>query len=184
MQTGVRAAFGGKHPTMGTHNALLSLGNRMYLEILAPDPDAPQVTGMLSGVKDLKQPRLFTWAAATSQIELAEERLRKAGFKTSSVQPGSRKRPDGSVLRWKTLKLTDVSDPVVPFLIEWDSEAMHPSVDSPPGCELESFAIEHPEPEKLNAIFQSMAVRITINRSASSRLIAVLNTLAGRVQLA
>ena len=37
-RTGVHAAFGGVHSGRGTHNALLPLGPRCYLEILAPDP--------------------------------------------------------------------------------------------------------------------------------------------------
>src|ERR1700688_3131779 len=60
--TGIRAAFGGVHPGRGTQNALLSLGTRRYLEIIAPDlkqsgtPQYPVIT-------KLTEPRLIGWAA-------------------------------------------------------------------------------------------------------------------------
>src|ERR1700736_1980742 len=51
-RTGVRAAFGGVHPGRGTRNALLSLGERRYLEIMAPDP-AQQVTLQIPRLREL-----------------------------------------------------------------------------------------------------------------------------------
>ena len=37
---GVTPEPGGRHPHMGTHNALLKLGPDSYLEVLAVDPEA------------------------------------------------------------------------------------------------------------------------------------------------
>ncbi|HEY3555130.1 MAG TPA: VOC family protein, partial [Casimicrobiaceae bacterium] len=37
---GVRPVPGGKHATMGTHNALVGLGPGAYLEVIAIDPQA------------------------------------------------------------------------------------------------------------------------------------------------
>jgi Glyoxalase-like domain len=37
---GVTIPFGGAHPLMGTHNHLLRLGETLFLEVIAPDPNA------------------------------------------------------------------------------------------------------------------------------------------------
>ena len=39
---GVEPPKGGAHPQMGTHNHLLRLGEDVFLEVIAVDPDAPQ----------------------------------------------------------------------------------------------------------------------------------------------
>ena len=42
--TGVVARPGGRHATMGTHNALVRLGPKTYVELIAIDPDATPPT--------------------------------------------------------------------------------------------------------------------------------------------
>src|SRR5579863_666599 len=61
--TGVRAAMGGVHPGRGTQNALLSLGTRRYLEIIAPDPAQHTDNALAAKVQSLTEPRLVGWAA-------------------------------------------------------------------------------------------------------------------------
>src|SRR5207302_6978184 len=94
--TGVRPAVGGVHPGRGTRNALLSLGERRYLEIIAPDPaqaEVPDVYGLLR----LDEQRLVTWAAHPGDIKALAAQLAKAGIAAEGPTPGSRKRPDGKL---------------------------------------------------------------------------------------
>jgi hypothetical protein len=54
--TGVTAVYRGAHPGRGTHNALLSLGEGKYLELLAPNPREPvssPMTAELSRYREL-----------------------------------------------------------------------------------------------------------------------------------
>jgi hypothetical protein len=99
-RTGVRAVIGGSHPGVGTHNALLSLGGRQYLEIIAPDPEQTQLAARYQRLKALDTPRLITWAAATGNIEATATRCRAARLEVLGPNPGARQRPDGKMMRW------------------------------------------------------------------------------------
>lgn len=67
-KTGIRARFGGKHPGRSTHNALLSLGGRQYLEIIALDPEQPDAPGLnFPQLEGLSEPRLIAWAVWLSR---------------------------------------------------------------------------------------------------------------------
>ena len=104
--TGVRAMYGGLHPGRGTQNALLSLGHRCYLEILAPDPRQPALS-WFQHLPELAEPRLVGWMAHVEDIEALAERLRGRGVEFEGPHESSRVRPDGRELRWKLLRLAD-----------------------------------------------------------------------------
>src|SRR5437899_3259996 len=61
-KTGVRATLGGVHLGRGTRNALLSLGERRYLEIIAPDSSQGQVVHFPQ-ILGMTEPRLIVCAA-------------------------------------------------------------------------------------------------------------------------
>jgi hypothetical protein len=118
---GVRATAGGQHPGRGTRNFLLSLGSTTYFEIIGPDPDqpAPSVPRTF-GIDGLSEARIVTWAAHGSDLSRVVQDAAGRGITLGPVSDGSRKRPDGVLLRWQfSSPLTVVADGIVPFFIDW-----------------------------------------------------------------
>lgn len=136
---GVEPGQGGRHPTMGTHNRLLRIDgigfDRVYLEILAVDPEAKapgraRWFGMDSVNVDAG-PRLIHWVARTPRIEQPLEALRAGGIDAGAVITASRETPEG-LLQWRISVREDgalMMSGVVPTLIEWG--ARHPTTSMP-----------------------------------------------------
>src|ERR1700726_2652234 len=95
--TGVRAAYGGVHPGRGTRNALLSLGERKYLEIMAPDPAQHEIVHFPQ-IRAMTDPRLIGWAVHPPAIAAIAQQLLENKVEFKGPDDGSRKRPDGRVL--------------------------------------------------------------------------------------
>jgi len=173
-QTGVRAAIGGVHPGRGTRNALLALGPGHYLEVIAPDPAQTEIPAtraeLPAMLKQLTSPTLVDWAVHTSDIVKVAERWKKAGVAFQGPTPGSRARPDGKVLHWQTLNITDDRDGLIPFFIQWGAATVHPSVDAPKGCTLESFAVVSPESAALAAEFQKLGISVEVASGKTAHL--------------
>ena len=181
--TGIRATFGGVHSGRGTQNALLSLGERRYLEIIAPDPAQPGVKNPIaSNLHSLTEPRPIGWAAHPGSVSALAEKLRAGGIMFEGPTPGSRKRPDGKLLNWQTLSLADTASGLLPFFIEWGQDSVHPSIDAPKGCALLSFAAETPDPEKLAATLKTLNLDLSVKKSERPRLHAVISGPKGSLE--
>lgn len=122
---GVTPEPGGKHRWMGTHNLLLRIGEAMYLEVIALDPDAPPPKGPrwfeLDGTIARTTAGLTTWVAATNDIESA--------VLASNLSVGAIESMDRGEFNWLitipsggTLPLNGIA----PTLIQWLSEP-HPA---------------------------------------------------------
>lgn len=185
--TGVRPAVGGVHPGRGTRNALLSLGEMHYLEVIAPDPAQAGMKisreSTVNTLKGLTEPRIIDWAVHTNDITGVAERLRKAGVAFSGPTAGSRRRPDDRVLNWQTLNLDDDQDGLLPFFIQWSTDSVHPSVDAPSGCRLESFAVANFHHSELAATFRKLEVQVDVEKTEKPQIFALIIGPRGRLDL-
>jgi hypothetical protein len=130
---------------------------------------------------------LIAWAALTTDINAVAMRARAAGHQIFGPRDGSRARPDGKLLKWKTVGVLNKfglqSVEPVPFFIEWSADSAHPSQDSPKGCELQNFGIEHSDPENLIGVLKGLGIEAEVKEGSSVRLTARLQTSRGKVEL-
>ena len=135
---GVAPVPGGKHATMGTHNRLLRLGAREYLEIIAVDPDAPAPS----------RPRWFS-LDTPEMVELLEQgpALVHWVMRTDDIVRDAARCPDEleildlsrGAYRWRIGVPRDGHLPCgghCATLIQWEGN-MHPAANLPEsGCEI------------------------------------------------
>jgi hypothetical protein len=136
---------GGKHPLMGTHNRVMSLGPGRFLEVLAIDPDAPPPSRPRWFDLDApamrerlgKGPALVNWAVRTDDIG-----------RTVAAIPGERPEivaASRGELRWKIGVPADGSlaqQGVVPTVIQWQGRGAADLLPASP-CRLEMLVLRH-----------------------------------------
>jgi catechol 2,3-dioxygenase-like lactoylglutathione lyase family enzyme len=178
---GVRPVRGGAHPQWGTHNALMSLGRERYLELLAPDPNAPSAgranvagralfgmgAGASAGAGDgaaqeawlTAAPRLTTWMLHSRTIDPLLTAALHAGIDLGRVTAGSRMRADGTEISWEiAIPPARPLDGCVPWLIDWGWSA-HPSIAAPQGARLDWMEVVHPDPERVRRALDAVNCR-------------------------
>ncbi len=163
--TGIRPVLGGSHPGGRTQNALIALGPRQYLEILAPQAGAEVPEGL-----DLARVTPIGWASSTTDVAGTMAWLRSNGYETSTPRAGSRALPDGTILRWTTWGITDPNIVGAPFFIQWDVSSAHPATTSPGGCELHSLTITSPEREALSRLVNVLGLDVVVDGDPGSEL--------------
>lgn len=128
---GLQAVPGGRHPKVGTANMIVPLG-RQYLELIAiANPQEAAASRLGKRIPPaLDERRMFVdWALRTRDLNAMRNKLLGAGWDLPPIEEGSRRRPDGRVLHWRTQDVnTGQAQTAIPFVIEWDvPEGFHPS---------------------------------------------------------
>jgi hypothetical protein len=180
-KTGVRPVFGGVHPGRGTWNALASLGDGRYIEILAPNPQAPTASPRIDDLKAMDTLTPVGWALATTDLAAVDGRMRARGLRIAAVRAGSRALPDGSMLEWSTAGVIEPAHNWLPFFIQWANPGLQPAATSPGGCRLQAVALEDPNPDPLRAFFDAVGFDLPLTRAEQSRMTIVLQCPKGTV---
>ena len=181
---GVEPQAGGAHPTMGSHNLVLRLGARSYLEVIAIDPTASNpgrprwfALDQLSGDDS---PRLATWVARTSSLDATADRIPPYLGTIETMTRGS--------LQWRITIPADgglAHGGLIPSLIEWPSAAHPAATMRESGCSLSAFEAFHPAPEFLRKEFARFGLNDVLTLSALQTgtrpyLVAHIDTPSGR----
>ena len=176
---GVLATAGGQHPGRGTHNALISIGPKAYLEIIGPDPLQPEIRPVWFGIDNLTAPKLITWAVRVDDLESFVKEI----VPGTSVRSGSRKTLDGATLSWQ-LTEPQLLDGVglVPFLIDWGS-SRHPADSAIAGPRLVQLRLEHPQPDMIRQQLHSLQLEVAVQHGSSPALVALFEGAKGVIEL-
>lgn len=187
-QFGVTLAAGGKHPRMGTHNRLLKLGERFYLELIAIDPLAdapgrPRWFGLDHANLPADRPRLIHWVARSGDIV---DDVAASSEALGEILPMER-----GDYRWRITVPSDGHLPgggLVPTLIQWDVP-FHPAGRLPDAdCALMKLEGFHPQPVRIKNALDALglAARLDVHPCAAdepAQLVAYLRTPLGLIEL-
>ena len=115
---GLHTTYGGRHANGVTHMALLGFEDGSYLELIAP-----QKPGAVEGSDWARfmavNAGACAWAVAVGDIGSEVAKLKRTGIEVKGPFPGSRRRPDGTLLQWETARVGGgTPGATLPFLIQ------------------------------------------------------------------
>ena len=178
-ELGVEMQPGGEHVRMGTHNCLLKLGEKLYLEVIAANPAVPRPDRarwfQLDDADSIHVPRLATWVARTDDIRAAASASPVPLGKVESMRRGK--------FEWLMTVPDDGRLPLrglAPTLIQWPSEAHPADTLKDLGCSLIRLEGFHPQAEKVTRMLGSIGFEGEFPVSSGApRLVAHIQTPAG-----
>lgn len=156
---GVLVPRGGVHTTMGTHNHVMRLGEELFLEVIAINPDGPPpLKPRWFGLDDPsvrerldRSPAFLAWVVNTDDMDGLLESAPLSWGRATPVTRGD--------LSWRFALPADgrlLAGGMLPYAIQWDTP-FHPAQAMPDlGCRLLSLDIYHPYPEWLGAALDAV----------------------------
>ncbi len=177
---GFKPQTGGEHPRMGTHNLFLRLGDALFLEVIAINPDAQNPKRprwfTLDNIKPDTPATLKTWVIRTEDIYSSVENSAES---LGDIEPMSR--GDNN---WLFTIPKDGSlplDEAAPALIQWQFEK-HPALGlNDYGLSLHKLQVYLPDANRLEELLHTLNLmeKVEIVESEQTKIVATINTPQG-----
>ena len=168
-QIGTAFVDGGIHPRFGTRNFTAPLLNGQYIEVVCAldHPAAEQTTfGQAVSRKAAEGGGWLTWVFSVEDIAPFEKGIGRPAIE------GHRLRPDGTDLKWKQIGVKELlSEPELPFFIEWE-DGHHPSGVGSPVSSISEISFSNVNPLEKSIFandlkgslsFSNISIRVTNN---------------------
>lgn len=184
---GVDMPYGGVHVNMGTQNHLMQIGEEIFLEIIAINPDIePPKQPRWFGLDDpfvrqrlATQPTLLTWVVNTDNLD---KLIRQAMYSLGNSELIRR-----GELSWNFGLPDDgrlIAGGILPYAIEWHT-SKHPAANMADfNCSFHSLEIYHPYPAWLQSALVSIGALnlvkiIEVPQNETPYITASINTPSG-----
>jgi hypothetical protein len=183
---GVSAIVGGSHPGLGTCNALMKLGPRCYLEIMAPDPVQSEFEGTRPyGIDNLDGGQLAGWVAHQEDLMQFVQAAKSKGIELGEVIEASRATPEGKLLTWDMTYFTNVSAEamsVLPLFIDW-GKTPHPAFRCHDGAQLANLTIQYPNVSEIVPITEALELDVCVCEDSRPGIRVLIDCPNGQVEL-
>lgn len=175
--TGVKPVFGGIHPHSFTQNAIVSLENNSYIEIMAPRDDIDSIPNWIINKEKLYPMR---WAISTTNIKSTQNILSQHNISFSESRNGSRKTPNGDTLKWSSFRMQNTNARRLPFFISWNKTSIHPSINSPKGCTIKNMRL-YSTSKVFPAALREMGIQCEVIESTKDSIVLIVNSPKGEI---
>jgi hypothetical protein len=174
---GLELEPGGKHQRYSTHNRLLKLDHKIYIEVIAIDPDVdkPKTSRWFNLDKFSGAPRIINWVCRCDNLTKILNGFPKSVGEIISMERG--------FLTWDiTVSITGVLPfgGAHPSIIQWKKKVHPTSQLLEHNLSLDFLEITHPNAEELKTYLNSFSdSRIRIKQGSHVNFLAKINTPAG-----
>lgn len=184
--TGIRPTIGGRHLDQGTKNALVHMGDKCYLEILAIDKANTKMRkDRWMGVDRITRPRITRWCIQSRNL-LADKKIIQQYIKDmGKIDTGKRETQNGSLLSWQMiLPLSTPKVEIIPFMINWTDSDGHPTDSLLPGCKLIDIELHlNSEDSNRKQCMDSLFENLNLQHAQNSKISITLSCPKGILKI-